>query len=263
MSPGAPGSLKFGNLDGEAGLAHAVSTRAGGVSSGPYASLNVGGATGDEPEKTAENLRRFLAAAGMPPERLAAMRQDHTANVAEVKEDWPFGPPGEPVFQPHIDGMVTRLTNTPLIAFSADCATAVFYDRRNAALGVMHAGWRGAVQNIFRAAFERMALLYGSRPGDIAAGVGPCICAAHYPVGEDFIGRLKSFCGPENAVRFLRTVEGRPHFDLRALLREQLLELGITNSEFSPLCTREEERLFSWRRDKGVTGRFALAAMLK
>lgn len=255
--------LRFGNLDGEAGLAHAVSTRAGGVSAGPYASLNVGAATGDEPANAAENLRRFLAAAGMPPERLAAMRQDHTANVAEVREDWPFGPPGEPVLQPHIDGLVTRLKNAPLIAFSADCATAVFYDRRNAALGVMHAGWRGAVQNIFRAAFERMALLYGTRPGDIAAGVGPCICAAHYPVGGEFVEGLRSFYGSDKAARFLRSVEGRPHFDLRALLREQLLELGITNSEFSPLCTREDGRLFSWRRDKGVTGRFALAAMLK
>ncbi|KAF0125741.1 MAG: hypothetical protein FD189_2179 [Elusimicrobia bacterium] len=260
---GVPELLRFGNLDGEAGLAHAVSTRAGGVSSGPYASLNVGAATGDEPENAAENLRRFLAAAGMPAERLAAMRQEHTANVAEVREDWPFGPPGEPVFQPHLDGLVTRLKNTPLIAFSADCATAVFYDRRNAALGVTHAGWRGAAQNIFRAAFERMALLYGSRPGDIIAGVGPCICAAHYPVGSDFTERLKGLFGPEKAARLLRRQDGGQCFDLRALLREQLLELGITNSEFSPLCTREDERLFSWRRDRGVTGRFALAAMLR
>lgn len=263
MTTDVPELLRFGNLSGEPGLVHAVSTRSGGVSSGPYASLNLGEATGDDPAKAAENMRRFMAAAGMPPERLAAMRQDHTANVAEVRGDWPFGPPGEPVFQPHIDGMVTRLKNTPLIAFSADCATAVFYDRTNAALGVMHAGWRGAVQNIFRAAFERMALLYGSRPGDISAGVGPCICAAHYPVGEDFTAGLGALFGADKAARLLRRVDGRAHFDLRALLREQLLELGITNHEFSPLCTREDERLFSWRRDKGVTGRFALAAMLK
>lgn len=260
---GAPELLRFGNLSVEAGLAHAVSTRAGGVSSGPYSSLNVGAATGDEPGRAAENLRRFLSAAGMPPDRLAAMRQDHTANVAEVKEDWPFGPAGEPVFQPHIDGMVTRLKNVPLIAFSADCATAVFYDRRNSAIGVMHAGWRGAAQNIFRAAFERMALLYGTRPGDIVAGVGPCICAAHYPVGGDFTERLKVLFGPDKAARLLRPQDGGQCFDLRGLLREQLLELGITNSEFSPLCTWEDGRLFSWRRDKGVTGRFALAAMLK
>lgn len=255
--------LEFDNLSGEAGLVHAVSTRAGGVSSGPYSSLNLGGSAGDAPDKAAENLRRFLAAAAMPPGRLAAMRQDHTANVAEVKEDWPFGPPGEPVLQPHIDGLVTRLKNTPLIAFSADCATAVFYDRRNSALGVTHAGWRGAVQNIFRAAFERMALLYGSRPGDIIAGVGPCICAAHYPVGTDFTEGLKGLFGREKAARLLRRRDGGLCFDLRALLREQLLELGIENYEFSPLCTWEDERLFSWRRDKGVTGRFALAAMLK
>jgi len=255
--------LEFDNLSGEAGLVHAVSTRAGGVSAGPYSSLNLGESAGDEPEKAAENLRRFLAAAAMPPGRVAAMRQDHTANVAEVREDWPFGPPGEHVLQPHIDGLVTRLKNTPLIAFSADCATAVFYDRRNSALGVMHAGWRGAAQNIFRAACERMALLYGSRPGDIIAGVGPCICAAHYPVGTDFTGTLKGLFGPEKAARLLRRQDGVDYFDLRALLLEQLLELGISNFEFSPFCTWEDERLFSWRRDKGVTGRFALAAMLK
>ena len=159
---------------------------------------------------------------------------------------------------------MTDLKNVPLLALSADCALTVFYDPVRSALAVVHSGWRGAMLNIYGAAAAVMKLRFGTAPGDIIAGISPMISAENYPVKDDLLEKLKTFC-PDDAVRkCLITKAGRRHFSLKDLLKSQLVALGVKNYEFAHMCTYANKDLFySWRRDGEQAGRFGLIAMLK
>lgn len=248
--------LRFDIFKGQPGLECAVSTRRGGVSTGPYAGLNLGSGTGDKIESVEENLALFCNALGAEPARLERMRQRHTANVAVVEAGG--GVPPE-----NTDALVTASPGVPLLALSADCALSAFYDPSRKVLAVVHSGWRGALLDIYGATLAVMRLRYGCLPGDIVAGVSPMISAAHYPVKEDFLEKLKSFYPDGADKRFLTLKEGRHFFNLRELLRLRLEALGVRRHEFMHLCTySEKEQFYSWRRDGEKTGRFGLLAML-
>jgi len=185
------------------------------------------------------------------------MRQRHTANIALVEG-------GGAVPPDNTDALATASPGLPLLAVSADCALTVLYDRRRKAVAVVHTGWRGALLGAYAAALNAMRLKWGTEPADVAAGVSPMICAAHYPVREDFLEKLKAFYPGGADKRFLTLKEGRHFFSLRELLRTQLEALGVRDHEFMHLCTYEEKELFySWRRDGEKTGRFGLIAVLK
>lgn len=247
--------LRFDGFRKLPGLNCAVSTRQGGVSEGAYAGLNLGTGTGDRIEKVEENLAAFCEAMQAEPARLARMRQRHTANVAVVEGG---GAPPD-----NTDALVTAAAGVPLLALSADCALTVFYDQSRGVLAVAHSGWRGALLDVYGAALAVMRLRFGCEPGDIVAGVSPMISAAHYPVKEDFLEKLKAFHPGGADKRFLTMKEGRHFFNLRELLRARLETLGVKSHEFMHLCTyTEKEMFYSWRRDGEKTGRFGLMAML-
>jgi len=248
--------LRFDCFKGEPGLACAVSTRPGGVSSGPYAGLNLGPGSGDRPEDVVRNLEIFCEAFGAEPARLGRMRQRHTANVA-VLEGGGGAPPE------NTDAIVTAERGLPLLALSADCALTALYDRRRRVIAAVHTGWRGAFLGAHAAALNVMRLRFGTDPADVTAAVSPAISQAHYPVKDDFLEKLKTFF-PEDARRFAALKEGAHFFNLRELLRWQFEGLGIGRHEFMHLCTYSEKELFySWRRDGERTGRFGLAVMLE
>ena len=248
--------LRFDSFRKLGGIACAVSTRAGGVSQGPYAGLNLGSGSGDKIESVEENLGLFCAALGAEPARLERMRQRHTANVAVVEIGG--GTPPD-----NTDALVTASPGVPLLGLSADCALTVFYDQKRGVLAVAHSGWRGALLDVYGATLNAMRLRFGCEPGDIIAGVSPMISAANYPVKEDFLEKLKAFYPGGADKRFLTLKEGRHFFNLRELLRLRLEALGVREHEFMHLCTFSEKELFySWRRDGEKTGRFGLLAML-
>jgi YfiH family protein len=248
--------LGFDIFKGQEGLACAVSTRQGGVSTGPYAGLNLGSGTGDKIENVEENLALFCQALGADPARLERMRQRHTANVAVVEA-------GGSVPPENTDALVTAAPGVPLLGLSADCALTLFYDPSRKVMAVAHSGWRGALLDIYGATLGVMRLRFGCRPGDIIAGVSPMISAAHYPVKEDFLEKLKAFYPGGEDRHFLTLREGRHFFNLRELLRLRLEALGVKRYEFMHLCTYAEKELFySWRRDGEKTGRFGLLGML-
>jgi len=255
--------LRFENLAGEGGLCHSVTTRHGGVSPAPYASLNLGFGSKDLPENSLENLKILCGALDLPLERTVRMRQAHTANVRvigpgfEFQDDAPSAPE-------NTDALVTDLKGVPLLALSADCALTVLYDPVRSVLAVVHSGWRGALLNIYAQAAAVMQLRFGTLPGDLIAGVSPMISAENYPVKDDLIEKLKIFY-PEGVVRkCLLTKAGRHHFSLKDLLKSQLLALGVKNYEFAHMCTYANKDLFySWRRDGEHAGRFGLIASLR
>jgi hypothetical protein len=249
--------LRFDNFKALPGVACAVATRQGGLSSGPYAGLNLGPSTGDSQENVDGNLALLCAAMGAEPARVRRMRQRHTANVAVVEGGG--GVPPE-----NTDALVTNEPGVPLLALSADCALTALYDRRRKVLAVAHSGWRGALLGVYAAALNAMKLRFGTAPADVAAGVSPMISAAHYPVREDFLEKLKAFYPAGADRKFLTVKEGLHFFSLRELLRSQLEALGVEDHEFMHLCTYSEKDMFySWRRDGEKTGRFGLLAMLR
>ncbi len=238
--------LEFELLSEFPGLVHGVFLRHGGTSQEPYGSLNAGGNTGDDHEKVSENRRRMLQA--LKISRVISGKQVHGSEVTLVKQD-----------QMEIaasDAMVTDLKNVGLMIKHADCQAAILYDPVHRALGNVHAGWRGNVQNIYRAAIQKMAQAFGTKPEDLLVGISPSLGPDH----SEFKNYRTEF--PEE----FWTFQVRPHyFDLWAIARHQLESSGVLGHhiEIAGICTyANSQDFYSYRRDQ-VTGRHATIAYLK
>ena len=157
-----------------AGIPHGFTTRQGGVSEGIYASLNLAFGRGDDRETVLENYRRVCDAFPVDINKTVLTAQVHGDGVRVVtEEDW-----GKGISRPkdyEVDGLITDVPGTTLVAFGADCLTAVLFDPVHRAIGAVHAGWRGTALGILERVVEAMTKAYGTRPGDLLAALGPCI----------------------------------------------------------------------------------------
>jgi YfiH family protein len=220
--------------DGPAGYEVAFSTRQGGVSEGPFESLNLGRLTEDEPANVEENRRRLCAAVGADPERLAMNRQVHAASVHRA-EAGARGRPG--------DGLWTDEPGLPMVKFTADCLP-IALARRNGepGLALLHAGRLGLLEGIVEAGVAAL----GGRP--LAAAIGPGVGPCCYEVGAEIADAYRKRFGPD-------VVVGR-NLDLWTAAERVLRNAGVEAVERLDLCTScDPDRFFSHRRDKGVTGR--------
>jgi polyphenol oxidase len=204
------------------------STRRGGVSEGPFASLNLGRKLGDVPERVDENRRRLCAETGADLDRLALNYQRHTTRVNRA-EAGRRGATG--------DGLWTDEPELPLLALGADCAL-IALARTNGdrpAVGVLHAGRIGLLAGIVEAGVAALG-------GRVAALVGPTIGPCCYEVGEEVAA---PFCA-----RFGADVVSGRHLDLWTSAERALREAGCASVERLDLCTAcDPERFFSYRRD--------------
>jgi polyphenol oxidase len=217
------------------------STRQGGVSEGPYESLNLGILTADDPARVTENRRRAAAQAGVDSERVAMGWQVHGTDLKE----WTGPPPDRAYAQPgdkdleKVDGHLTRGPDIGLLVLVADCYPVALSDGEQVAM--LHCGWRPLAGGIVEKALER----FDSVP---AAAVGPGIGGCCYEVGAEVLG---AFSGIEGAA------SGRM-LDLRAVISSKLAAAGVSDVQHVDRCTSCEPGLyFSHRRDDGVTGRQA------
>jgi len=211
------------------------STREGGVSEGPYASLNLGRATADEPERVDENRRRLCAEVGAQPEALAMNYQHHSADVLRARA----GSRGE-----RADGLWTEERGLPVLALAADCLPIALARANGAkpAVAVLHAGWRGLVGGI---AAEGVKTLGG---GPVAAMIGPGIGPCCYEVGEEVAAPFRRAFG----MGLYR--DGK--LDLWGAAERALRAAGVARVDRVDLCTAcNPDRFFSHRRDDGLTGR--------
>src|SRR5580704_9687511 len=163
----------------------AVTARSGGVSSGPYATLNLSLGVGDDPACVRENRRRLAVGFGASPEDFVFARQVHGAGVRVVGA----ADRGSGAFRlddaiPDADALVTATPGVVLAILTADCVPIVLHDPVAGVLACVHAGWRGNVARVGAAAVSAMRQL-GSDPADIVAGIGPAIDPARYQVGPE------------------------------------------------------------------------------
>jgi YfiH family protein len=213
-------------------------TRRGGVSTGPFASLNIGRKTADDGANVDANRDRLAAIVGVPRERFLYGIQVHGARVRRATQ-----PPG--VARPAVeeDGQATALADAAALVFVADCLPVLL--AADGAVAALHCGWRGLAGGIVAEGVA--ALREVGAAGPITAAVGPGARGCCYEVSEDVHAQ---FSGGR---------VGERNLDLPAIARRQLSNAGVATIHDTGLCTMcaGEELFFSHRRDGGVTGRQA------
>jgi YfiH family protein len=237
--------LEFELLADIPGLVHGIFLRHGGISEGPYCSLNMGRETGDDPKNVEENSRRVFEALSI--KQWVAGKQVHKDEVVYIKDSRQNI--GE------CDALVTDRKEIGLIIKHADCQVAIFYDPMCRAVANVHSGWRGSVKNIYAAAVQKMMETFDSKPENLLVGISPSLGPNH----AEFVNYKVEF--PEEFWKF----QVRPdYFDLWAIARYQLQASGILphHIQIAQICTHTEAKdYFSYRRDK-VSGRNATVVML-
>jgi YfiH family protein len=224
---------------------HGFFTRRGGVSEGPYASLNCSLSGQDARERVLQNRARAARALGAEPAALVGLTQVHGSAVVVVTEPWPAGQ------GPSADAMVTDRPGIALGIVTADCAPVLFCDPLAGVIGAAHAGWRGAVAGVLEATLGAMFGL-GARPERTQAAIGPCIGQASYEVAADL--RDAVLAREASDARFFG--DGRPgrppgrwQFDLGGYCAARLRAAGLARVDCLAADTAAEpERFFSHRR---------------
>jgi YfiH family protein len=226
-----------------------VTTRAGGVSEGSYASLNLGLRCGDAPQAVAENRRRL---AEQLPSEPVWLRQVHgiavaDADAARSKRE-----------EPEADAAVARAPGTVCAVLVADCMPVLFTDGAGSVVAAAHAGWRGLAAGVLEATLDAMRV----RPESVLAWLGPAIGPRVYEVGDEvraaFLAR-----DARAAQAFAPTRPGHWLLDLYLVARQRLAARGVERVYGGGFCTHTEAgRFFSFRR-KAKSGRMAAAVWLR
>ena len=225
-----------------------LTTRQGGVSQGPFASLNLGDHVGDDPLAVATNRARVEALVGKP----RWLEQVHGIRVVDavrqVLKDSP----------PQADAAYAREPGTVCVVMTADCLPVLFCNESGSVVAAAHAGWRGLLAGVLEETIRAMAV-----PGNtLLAYLGPAIGPQAFEVGDE----VRSAYVAENAAAaqaFTPSASGKWLADIYLLARQRLLGLGVERIFGGSFCTvSDAERFFSYRRD-GQTGRMAAMIWLE
>jgi polyphenol oxidase len=215
---------------------HGFSTKHGGISTGPFESLNLGGSQ-DDPDKIAHNRKLALNELNLNTAGLCTLKQVHGNSVRIAKEGAQEG-----------DALVTDRKDLTLAISIADCYPLLFFDKDHSVIGAAHAGWRGTQSGIAGETIKAMIKL-GARPETTKVAMGQGICQNNFEVGKDVIEKFQEAgfpqdCWKENKIDLVKC-------NLFILHKNNVPpeNIWVMNR-----CTFEPD-FFSHRRDKGVTGR--------
>ncbi|NIK72998.1 hypothetical protein FHS56_000484 [Thermonema lapsum] len=238
---------------------HLITTRCGGYSQAPYASLNLAMHVGDCSVRVQKNRLLVARQLDIAPEQLCFMEQVHGDTVALIDK--------ENETPPIADAMLTQQKGLALCVLTADCLPLLLYAPQVGAVGVIHAGWRGLAQQIIAQSLKKMQEAYGALPQQILVGIGPHISVQHYEVGEEVINALQRSVPADlrHKIYIRKNASGRYHADLLAVARAQLMAAGVPpeNIQYHALCTyAANDRFYSARREGIKSGRFASVIML-
>lgn len=242
-------------LFAECGVRVAFTTRGGGVSALPYASMNLGDHVHDDLSSVEENRRLLMGALGVAEQdaaKLIVPNQVHGDVVLSVGSDIAAT---RVTARDGADGIVCTRAGVPVLLCFADCVPVVLV-APNGAFAVAHAGWRGAIADIPGKTLRRLAASADCNPAECNAYIGPHIGACCYETSQEILARFVERYG--NACD-----AGSRHLDLSAAVEASLVEAGATKSRIydTMLCTScNNDRFFSYRADGGTTGRHAAFA---
>ncbi len=221
---------------------HGFFTRAGGVSTGPFASLNCSLSGQDQRERVLENRARAARTLGADPARMVGLTQVHGADAIHVTVPW------EPGAGPKADAMVTDRPGLALGIVTADCAPILFADDQAGVVGAAHAGWRGAVAGVIEATIDAMVRL-GADRARVVAAVGPCIAQPSYEVAGDLRDAVLARDLADAAFFADGRRPERWQFDLPGYCAARLRAAGVGAAVVIGVDTlAEEDRFFSHRR---------------
>lgn len=246
--------LQFPNLARFSDIRHGIFTRKNGHSKTPYKSLNTSYSNGDDSRNV--KLNRFIIAKCFDGNELVFARQVHgTEAVVFANKSMPLKNRFSDVI-PECDAMITDIKKRSLVIQVADCQSILMYDPVLQVIANVHSGWRGSIKNIIGRTISVMEKEFGSKPGDIVAGISPSLgpCCAEFVNYKDEI--------PEE---FWKYKDDSDHFDFWAISSGQLCDAGILkkNIYLSEICTRCNTDLFFSFRGEGTTGRFAAVIGLR
>ncbi|MBN2600452.1 MAG: peptidoglycan editing factor PgeF [Candidatus Marinimicrobia bacterium] len=227
---------------------HAFSTRSGGVSSGPYYSLNLGLNVGDCDENVFKNRNIFLKTINASLQDLACGVQVHSSMIQKVEK------PG--LFK-STDGLITNQKNIVLAIKTADCVPVLMYNPVHHTIATVHAGWRSVKQDIISNSVNLMTTEFGAKPEEIYCAIGPSIRSCCYEVQRDMANQF-----PADSII---SRNDRLFLNLVRVIRTQLRARGILPNHIddSEMCTCcHDELFFSYRRDGTQSGRMMMAAVL-
>ena len=249
--------ISYRILDDIPWLKNAVSTRLGGVSKYYLAIMNLGFNRGDLDENVIRNHEIFANVIGVNPKNIVTGNQTHTTNVKVVTKD----DCGKGIYRDRnytdIDGLITNEKGIVLATYYADCVPLLIVDTKNKAIGLSHSGWRGTVGKIGKVTIEKMGELYGTKPEDIVACIGPSICQKCYEISEEVAVQFKE-AFPDNIKEILIDKgNGKYQLDLWECNRINFKEAGVLpeNIKVTDICTcHNTDVLFSHRGHNGKRG---------
>lgn len=244
-----PTLLRTDALFAHNGLAHGFTTRAGGVSPAPRASLHLALRPDDEPAHVMENWERVARAVGSTAERLVLLDQVHGAEVVVAT-----GPTGPLSTLAPADGVVTAVPDLLLAVRTADCVPVLL--AAPGGVGAAHAGWRGLVAGVLPRTVQALCAVAGCAPSEVVAAIGPHAGVDAYETGPAVVDALVGAGLARERVGVLGP-RGREHAHLAHAAEDQLTRAGVRVVERVERCTVSDPEFFSHRRDGASTGRQA------
>lgn len=242
-----------------AAVVHGFTGREGGVSVGPYASLNLGFGAGDDAAAVEQNFARLAQAAGLSG--FATVSQVHGDRVLRASRAGPlrevFPESSAVPLAPH-DGADVLLSLEPGVAVAvraADCVPILLYAEDAGAVAAVHSGWKGTRLAVAGRAVRALQHEAAAEPARMLAAIGPCIGRCCYQVSPELASIFRGLFGVDVA----DDPEGprKPHLDLRVCVERALLAAGVPIERIEQVgpCTSCDPTCFSHRRDRGLTGR--------
>lgn len=253
----------FPLFERQANLKHCFSSRVGGVSDGIFKSMNLNAGRGDDAKKVDQNLKIICDAVSIDKNTLVTGAQTHSVNVRHVTLENKGIGIYKPKDKTDVDALITNDKNLTLMTFHADCVPIYFYDTKNKAIGLAHAGWRGTVNEIVKEVINAMNKAFKTQSEDIIAAIGPSIGPCCFEVEKDVASKFYELKHLKTESFIKKASDKKFYINLWEVNKQILLNCGVkpSNIAISNVCTScYSELLFSHRKSRGKRG--TMAAML-
>ncbi len=257
---------EFSNLRNDSRIKHFITSRKGGLSKGPYESMNTGFHVGDNDWIVLQNRNKLASTVNASISQFTFAAQTHSSNVAIINNTAKGkGSTDSKTAVHNTDALICATPGIYICVQTADCVPLLLFDPINRAIAAIHAGWRGTLKKITEATILMMMHTFETRPSDLVVGIGPSNGPCCYEVGEDVYAEANKSLG--NAADVIKSGprKGKYMFDQWQANFNQLTGLGVKaeNIEMAEICSQcQSDVFFSSRKGKGITGRTTSGIML-